>query len=340
MDHRWYASKSAVRGYKALRHGAAWHDSTSRGRIRATGEDRLRLIHAISSNDVEGLAPGWGTYAFFLDARGRIQADSYIFVAEDHVLIDSEPEVAGSLREHIDSYIIMDDVTLEDIAPETAVLAIAGPEAGAVVDGLGLGTPPEPFQLEVSGDVWVFGAPSPGVGGYWIMAPHSKGPTIGAMLRDQGVIEATHREWDAHRVTNWVPRFGVDFGPTNIPHETGQFNAVSFSKGCYTGQEIVERVRSRGRVRRQLVGVELDTADIPRDLTVHHRGRPVGELTSPTPGQETGERARGFAILRGAASVAGAIVQVGGQPATVRDVTRKALALAGSGRPLRSTALQ
>ena len=177
-----------MRGYKALRRGAAWHDSTSRGRLRATGEDRLRLIHAISSNDVEGLASGCGTYAFFLDARGRIQADSYIFVAEDHVLIDSEPEVAGSLREHIESYIIMDDVALEDIAPDTAVIAVAGPESGDVIGGLGLGTAPEPFQFGVSGDVWVFGAPDPGVGGYWILAPDSKRPGIAAMLRAQGSV--------------------------------------------------------------------------------------------------------------------------------------------------------
>ena len=329
-----------MRGFKALRHGAAWHDSTSRGRLRATGEDRLRLIHAISSNDIERLAPSRGTYAFFLDARGRIQADSYIFVAEDHVLIDSEPEVAGSLREHIESYIIMDDVTLEDIAPETALLAVAGPLAGEVVAGLGLGTPPEAFQLGGSGDVWVFGAPDPGIGGYSIMAPASKKTKITAMLRAQGVFEATDREWETHRVSNWVPRFGVDFGPANIPHETRQFNAVSFSKGCYTGQEIVERVRSRGRVRRQLVGVELDAPDIPRDLTVRHRAKPVGELTSPTPGLEPGERARGFAILRGAASAAGATVEVGGQPATVRDVTKNDPGLASSSRMLPSTVPQ
>ena len=329
-----------MRSYTALRHGAAWHDATSRGRLRATGEDRLRLIHAISSNDVEGLAPGCGTYAFFLDARGRIQADSSIFVAEDHVLIDSEPEVAGSLREHIESYIIMDDVVLEDIAPETALIAVAGQEAGDAIAALGLGTAPEPLRFGASGDVWVFGAPKPGIGGYWIMAPASKRRTLAAMLRARGVLEATDREWDAHRVMNWVPRFGTDFGPANIPHETRQFNAVSFSKGCYTGQEIVERVRSRGRVRRQLVGVELDAEDVPRDLTVRHQGKPVGELTSPTPGLEPGDHARGFAILRGAASAAGATVQVGGRPATVRDVTRNDSALTDSSRMLRSTVPQ
>lgn len=300
----------------------------------------MRLIHAISSNDVEGLAPSCGTYAFFLDARGRIQADSFIFVAADHVLIDSEPGVARSLLEHIESYIIMDDVTLEDIAPETVVIAVAGPLAGDAVGGLGLDNPPAALQARRSGDVWVFGTPKPSVGGYWIMAPASKRQEVTAMLRAQGAVESTDREWEAHRVGNWVPRFSVDFGPTNIPHETRQFHAVSFSKGCYTGQEIVERVRSRGRVRRQLVGVELTTADLPRDLTVRHQGKPVGELTSPTPGPRPDGRARGFAILRGAASAAGATVQVGGRPATVRDVTRNAPGLAGSRRVQRSTVPQ
>ena len=313
---------SAVQGYEALRLGAAWHDLSSRGRLRASGDDRVRLIHAISSNAVEGLTPGQGTYAFFLDPRGRIQADSHIWVTRNHVLIDCEPEVAGALLDHIESYIIMDDVSLDDITHRTSAIAVAGPASGDIVRGLGFQALPKPACFTRSADTWVFGAAAEELGGYWLMVPESERGRIVAHLETQGATEATDPEWEAHRVMRWVPRFGVDFGPTNIPHEARQFNAISFSKGCYTGQEIVERVRSRGRVRRRLVGVELATAEVPDDLTVRHEGRPCGTLTSPTPGLPPAGLARGFAILRGAAGRPGSDVQVGGATGTVRDVSR------------------
>ncbi len=310
-----------MRGYEALRRAAAWQDLSYRGRLRATGEDRARLIHAISSNTVEGLPPGHGTYAFFLSAQGRIQADSLIFIDRDHLLIDCEAKAAAALREHIESYIIMDDVTLEDIAPKTALLALAGPRASDIASALRLSTTEKELTFAQSGDTRVFRSPMPGVS-YWIMVPSAEMPGLVAAMRARGAIEASEREWEAHRVLNWVPRFGVDFGSGNIPHETGQFNAVSFSKGCYTGQEIVERVRSRGRVRRQLVGVELETADIPVELTIRHKGKEVGELTSPTPALAPATKARGFAIVRSAAAAAGTAVEVGGTPGRIRDVSR------------------
>ena len=103
----------AVAAVEAFQLGAAWADLSDQGRLRATGTDRVRLLHAICTNDVEGLAPGQGTYAFFLSPQGKIQADSHLFVAADHVLVVCDPAVRQSLRDHIESYIIMDDVDLE-----------------------------------------------------------------------------------------------------------------------------------------------------------------------------------------------------------------------------------
>src|SRR5579862_2718075 len=116
-------------GYEALRERAAWLDLSGRGVILATGEDRARLLHALCTNDIEHLKPGESCYAFFLNAQGRILADANILCRAEDFLIDTEPETRVSLFQHIDKYIIADDVTLEDASDRLAVIAIEGPEA-------------------------------------------------------------------------------------------------------------------------------------------------------------------------------------------------------------------
>src|SRR5579862_6783802 len=106
-------------GQEALLRGAALVDLSSRGRIRITGEDRARLLHALTTNHVEQMKPGDGIYVFFLNAQGRILADAYLLCFEDHFLLDTNPETRNSVREHLDRYIIADDVTLEDVTDET-----------------------------------------------------------------------------------------------------------------------------------------------------------------------------------------------------------------------------
>ena len=298
-------------------------DLSARGRLVATGEDRVRLIHAISSNDIECLAAGEGAYAFFLNPQGRIQADSHVFVDADRIVIDCEPSVRASLREHIESYIIMDDVALEDATESTALLGVAGPETGAIVAGLDATLPAKPHSFAMFGPRTIYRAPVGGVDGCWIAAPVDQKEGLIDALERLGAIECTAEECDSYRVRNRIPRFGVDFDSTNIPHETQQLQAVSFSKGCYTGQEIVERVRSQAQVKRLLVGIEFDSPELPSDLTVHHAGSPVGTLTSPTPGVPHVGKAAGFAILRRVAAAPGTRVDAGGIPATVLDVARE-----------------
>src|SRR5260370_5428033 len=105
-------SHTVTPGYNALANGAAILDLSSRGRIRVTGEDRARLLHAMTTNHVQQLKPGEGLYAFFLNAQGRILADAYVLCFEDHLLLDTEPETRTVVYQHLDRYIIADDVTL------------------------------------------------------------------------------------------------------------------------------------------------------------------------------------------------------------------------------------
>ena len=134
----------ATAGYTALREHAAWLDLSGRGKIRATGEDRARLLHAMTTNQVETLQPGEGCYAFFLSAQGRILADVNLLCFEDHFLLDTEPETRTKVYEHLDRYIIADDVTLEDQTDRIATIAIEGPEAAAALAKLGA---PQPAAL-------------------------------------------------------------------------------------------------------------------------------------------------------------------------------------------------
>ncbi len=306
----------------AFQAGAAWADLSDQGRLRATGEDRARLLHAICSNDVENLAAGEGTYAFFLSPQGKIQADSHIFVRETDVLVVCEPGVRERLASHIESYIIMDDVLLEDISGQSAVLGVAGPEAGRVVSTVCPSAPARPLRSAEHGSVVVRWAPVAGHDGYWLETEPSAAPGLQRRLERIGAVRASAQDCETARVLRGVPRFGPDFGGACIPHETQLMGAVSFDKGCYTGQEIVERVRSQGRVRRLLVAVELDAAEPPNDRTVTYGGRKVGTLTSPVASPTPGERGRGFAILRREAAIPGTRVTVGACRATVAALGR------------------
>src|SRR5580765_757595 len=133
MDVLDVSTLTATHGYTSLREAAACLDLSGRGKIRAIGEDRARLLHAMTTNQVETLKPGEGCYAFFLSAQGRILADANLLCFEDHFLIDTEPETRTKVYEHLDRYIIVDDVTLDDQTDRIATISIEGPQAAAAL---------------------------------------------------------------------------------------------------------------------------------------------------------------------------------------------------------------
>ena len=130
-------------GYEALIGSAALLDISDRGRIRVTGEDRARLLHAMTTNHVQQMNAGDGLYTFFLDAQGHILADAFLLCFEDHFLIDTGAVTRHSLAGHLDRFIIADDVTLEDITDQTFCLAVEGPKA---IEAAGEAGMPSPYQ--------------------------------------------------------------------------------------------------------------------------------------------------------------------------------------------------
>jgi folate-binding protein YgfZ len=259
-------------GYEALRQAAAMIDVSTRGRIRVTGEDRKRLLHAMTTNHVQEMEAGQTRYAFFLNAQGRILSDVWILCLEDALILDVEPEVREKIFQHLDRYIIADDVTLEDITETTSEYSVEGPAAarpeGIVIEGGLTGQP-----------------------GFRVIVP--RGETVST-----AAVPCSLEEARVVRVENAVPRYGEEMLETNLAQETGRDQALHFNKGCYLGQEIVERVRSRGQVTKGLKALAIAGTSVPAaGAKVMSGDKEAGELRSAvwSPGEG---RVRALALLR------------------------------------------
>ena len=169
-------------GYEALRSNAAWIDLSARGKIRVTGEDRARLLHAMSTNHIAGLQPSDGIYTFFLTAQGRIVADAFVYNFGDSLLLDTEPETADKLHEHLDKYIIADDVTLEDETVLWGEIAIEGPESLRTAGALGVPVPERQYAVTIWNSGFVVRVASTGATGLRIFIPTSQKHDLVARL--------------------------------------------------------------------------------------------------------------------------------------------------------------
>jgi folate-binding protein YgfZ len=309
-------------GYDALRTGAAWLDLNPRGRIYATGEDRARLLHAIVTNHVQQLTPGEGCYAFFLNAQGHILADVNLLCLADRFLLDTETETREKVFRHVDKYIIADDVALQDVTDTLACLAVEGPDAAAVLESIGAPTP----QTDYAHSAWNAGlvqrASATGAAGFRIFMPADEKAACIARLESAGAIPATLDDSRIVRLEHGKPRFGDDIFDTTLPQETQQMHAVHFSKGCYLGQEIVERIRSRGHVNRLLVNLEIEGLDpLPGGTKIAAGAAEAGEVTSSAFSPALG-KVVALAYVRAQYAAEGVPLQAAGRAASVRPSTR------------------
>lgn len=232
----------------------------------ARGRDRARLLHNITTNEVKKMAPGDFCYAFLLSPQGRIQADLYLICHPEHFLIDTEPELREKVRQHIRKYVIADQVELEDVTDGTAAIALEGPGAPAIQAAVGESWP----AISLTGQP-----------GFRIYCDAAELPAVIAKVEAAGAQPATLDDARTVRIENGKPRYGEDIRETSLPQETQQMQAVSFNKGCYIGQEIVERIRAQGHVNKKLVRVEFDAAASPAPGTkLTAGGADAGEVTS------------------------------------------------------------
>jgi tRNA-modifying protein YgfZ len=269
-------------GSEALMNSAALLDLSSRGRIRVTGEDRARLLHAMTTNHVQQMKPGDGIYAFFLNAQGRILADAYVLCFEDHFLLDTEPGTRAAVHAHLDHYIIADDVTLEDITEQTFAFGLEGPKAIDVAARCGMPAPHHRFSHVRWSDFTAAAISSTGSYGVRIYGSIERRDEATVMIEGAGAIAASPEDAESVRIENFVPKYGCEITEHTLPQETQQTHALHFQKGCYLGQEIVERIRSRGHVNRLLMGFRINAETTPPapGTKLLLEGKGAGEVTS------------------------------------------------------------
>lgn len=287
-----------MQGYQALRERAALLDLTGRGLILVKDEDRTRLLHAMTTNVIEGLPAGAGNIALFLNDKGRILAELVVLCREEDYLVDTEPATRQLVYEHLDHYIIMDVVELEDVSDTHCVLAVEGPEASTALKALGAPVPEAEFHHVRWGECQVARVSYTGGPGYRVYAPLSMREELLAQLAQTGAVPCDLAAADTVRLEFGRPRHGVEFSDAHLVHEAQLLSHVSFSKGCYLGQEIVERVRSRGNVNRLLTRLVVDTEQAPGvDAPVMAGEKEAGRVLSAAYSPALGKTIA-FALLR------------------------------------------
>ena len=282
-----------MNGYVALRETAAWIDLSDRGKIRVTGEDRARLLHAMTTQHIQELPPDTGRYAFFLSDKGRILADAFVYNLGNALFLDTEPETRSKVFDHLDRFIIADDVTLEDESETLAEIGLEGPHSLEMAGQLGVPVGQEKLAICKKPGGFTVRVAASGGEGIRIFMPKDEREGLVNRLRGAGAEQATPEEVRIVRLENGVPRYGEEITERYLVQETQVQHAVHPNKGCYLGQEIVERVRARGQVHRLLTPIRIASETPPAAGTkLAASGGDVGEISSavysPAEGQVVG----------------------------------------------------
>jgi aminomethyltransferase len=252
------------------------------------------------TNSIQQLAPGQGCYNFVLNAQGRIQGDLTAFALEDSILLETDRTQIEKLLAHLNHFIIMDDVELTEVGPEArAGLLLAGPHAASLLAQLNLAAAPH-TPLSLHSTAWhaapvdLIHAHSPLVPRFELWSDPATIASLTEAIIAAGAIPISPAALEDLRILSGTPRYSTDIRETektrDLPQETAQTRALHFTKGCYLGQEIVERIHSRGNDHRTFAGFQLTgalptpgtvlTADSDSDSDSHSKAKPVGELTS------------------------------------------------------------
>lgn len=297
--------------YHALRKGAGLIDrSATRGRLLLTGADRRAYLQGLLTNDIVALTPGTGCYAAYLTAQGRMIADMRVFELGDALLVDLDAAVAPSVRDKWAMFIFSEDVHIEDRSAATAQLGIYGPHAAQALSNAfiaGQATPASPApelldsmplnacarQIVQDVPAIVLRSDDAGVMGFDVVLPAETKEAFAAQLLRAGGVFVGADAVEVCRVESGLPRFGSDMTEETIPLEAGiEDRAISLTKGCYVGQEVIIRVlhRGKGRVARRLVGLSLEAAIAvpPRGTVIRSGDRDVGAVTSAVQSQALG----------------------------------------------------
>jgi tRNA-modifying protein YgfZ len=282
--------------YDAARHRAALIDRSDRGRIVVSGADRASYLQGLLTNDIVALARGQGCYAAYLTAQGRMIADLNVYELGDIILLTMAGDVKDAVMAKLDQFIFGEDVQLGDVTGTFAQVAVIGPEAAGSVARIMSGVTADALGgLPEHGNVraeWAGGAAiivrvtDTGQPGFDLFVEQPRAPELKAALSAIDVAPVDAATAEAIRIESGVALFHRDMDEETLPLEAGiESRAISFTKGCYVGQEVVIRVlhRGHGRVARKLVGLAFDGPQPPAPgATIRAGEREIGEVTSST----------------------------------------------------------
>lgn len=280
--------------YQAARRGTARIDRSDRGRIVVSGVDRATYLQGLLTNDIVALAAGRGCYAAYLTAQGRMIADLYVYELGDVMLLVTPLAVKDIVLAKLEQFVFTEDVKLGDVTETFAQMAVVGPGAAAALGALLEDASPDGltaliehanirarFGAQPAIVTRVTDAGEPGFDVY-IERPHAE--AFASALASRGVADLDTATAEAIRIEAGVPRFGIDMDAETIPLEAGiESRAISFTKGCYVGQEVIIRVlhRGHGRVARKLAGLVFEGESAPAPgAGVRVEDREVGHVTS------------------------------------------------------------
>ena len=299
--------------YKAIREGAAIGSISPRFPIAIAGKDRASFLQGLLTNDIPALAPGTGCYAAWLTPQGRMLTDMHVLESGGMILMDVPVETAAATLERLEQFLFSEDVRIGSLAEALTGIWVHGPQAAATLEGTLTGSAGlagwadyQHTQLEYEGEpVSVARIDQLGVPGYCVYADRAREPRLVAALQASGAVVVSREAIEAARIEAGYPVFGIDMTETTIPLEAGiESRAISLTKGCYVGQEIIIRVlhRGGGRVARKLVGLRIDReAGAGHDVDALGRGaklfsgdREIGEVTSAAQSPRSGTIALGY----------------------------------------------
>lgn len=275
-----------TREYQAARHGVALFDRSALGKVSVTGRDRLAFLQGMLTNDVKALAPGQGAPAAFLDAHGKVMALLVVYAAPDRALIELPPQMTAKTLETLDHFLISEKAEFEAVDDAFAILSLQGPGARGLLEGLaGTALDLAPYA---HAEVAVTGAPvrvinraeGPAPGYHcWTAVEHAEAVRSAALAA--GAVAAGAETLEILRIEAGQPWYPQDVDASVILPETRLESLVSYTKGCYIGQETVARVKYRGHVNRALSGLVVEGDRVPDvGARVLAAGTEVGKVTS------------------------------------------------------------
>jgi folate-binding protein YgfZ len=306
--------------YDRARSGAVLFDQSHRGQVELTGADAVSFLHNLCTNDVRNLPPGAGCEAFLTNVKAKVVAHVLVYRRGDGgaaaLWLDLAPNLAPKVIEHLDHFLISEQVEFADRTAELAQIHLAGPRAHAVLEAAaGEGVPAlEPLRhltRPLGGAACQVRRHDPlGVPGYDVLCRAGEAEGVWRLLAGAGAGPAGHEAYEALRIEAGTPLYGVDIDDDTFAPEVGRARqAICYTKGCYLGQEPVVMARDRGHVNRTLLGLKLPGGPVPRGSRLYRDGKEVGWVTSSAGSPRRG-KAVGLAYVRRGSQEPGTAVEV------------------------------